>query len=176
MGRSSLRHNREIYGIDSAGECAWQHGEVANDDWPYCQDGVRVTDAVVVDALTIQITFSACVSIASVVGIDFRKNLGTWTQVQSSAKISDTVWQFTLPGGQDILPGDDVDWRYEGGTDSIVDCEAPPVDVGALGPVNVQNGLVLAGGFVLLESGGMDIVLVEDDDDGTAGIQVEDEV
>lgn len=30
MPRSSTRHDREIYGIDSAGESAWEHGEIPN--------------------------------------------------------------------------------------------------------------------------------------------------
>lgn len=176
MGRSSLRHNREIYGMDSAGECAFQHGEQANDEWPYCDTGVRVADAEVLDETTLQITFSECVSVPSMVGVDYRINQGTWAQCLSVAKISDTVWDFNVQGGTTIMAGDDVDWRYQGGSDSILDCEAPPVDAGPLGPVNVQNTLVLAGGLFLLEEGGASIVLVEDDDDASAGIEVEDQI
>lgn len=174
MGRSSTRHKREIYCVDAAGETPDMHGEIGNDPCPGAYNPVGS----VKDGSTLAITFGACVAIdcagGAVTGIEYRVNTDSpdWTQVAGCTTISGTEYEFdTTPTV--VQAGDVVEWRYVGGSGTIVDCNEAE-DVGDLGPIILNNPLVLAGGFVLLETGGADIALVEDDTDDTAGIQLED--
>ena len=125
----------------------------------------------VVTTTTIRITFSACVSIpAADASIQYRINGGTWTQCGTPTEISPNIWEFTTAI---IDPGDVVDWQYTGETDAIVDCTPDANDIGPEQLLGLDNPLVLAGDFVLMESGGLDIALVEEDPDQTEGVQVE---
>lgn len=132
--------------------------------------GVSALFGTVLDASTIQATFSACVSISGVTGIEYQVDGGAWLACTGVAKVSDTVWNFDITPGT-IDPGDVVRWRYLGGSDTVVDCE----EAEDIGPqeIVVNNPLVLAGDFILLETGGTDIMLVEEDPDGTEGVQTE---
>ena len=168
MARSSTRHAREIYCVDSAGETPDMHGEIGNDP---CPGGYR-PEGVVTDASTVTVTFQTCVSITGATGIEYRVNGGAWTEVAGVVEVSTTEYQFDVTPTA-ILAGDTVEWRYIGGSDTIQTCDTPAEDVGDLGPILVNNPLVLAGDFVLLETGGADIVLVEEDTDGSAGVQTE---
>ncbi len=171
MGRSSTRHKREIHCIDSAGEHPWEHGEVGND----CPNGggpPTVYSGIVIDGDTVQLTFTGCVSVVQDAGINVRINTGTWLEVTNAVEISAAVWQFDLVSGGPIVAGDIVEWQYVGALDSILDCEVPPEDIGAQGPIALTNPLIPAGAFMLSEDAG--IVLVEDDVDETAGIFLED--
>ena len=132
--------------------------------------GPRAVAGIVLTETTIQIRFSLCVTISANTGIQYRLNGGTWTTV-SGRSGSDTTWVFTTAT---INPGDDVDWRYVGGSNSIRDC-VDSEDIGNQ-QLNVVNPLVLAGDFVLLETGGMDIVLLEDDVAQEDGIKLENAV
>jgi hypothetical protein len=129
--------------------------------------GPKPVAGVVSDANTLRITFSQCVSISSNAGIEYRIDAGAWTQVASRTSVSDTVWNF---GTVAISPGDDVRWRYTGGG-SIVDCENAE-NIGEQ-EIPVQNPLELQGDYILLETGGTDIVLVEEDIADTDGVQTE---
>ena len=132
--------------------------------------GVSALFGTVLDTSTIQVAFSACVSISGVTGVEYQVDGGAWVSCTGVTKVSDTVWNFDITPGT-IDPGDDVRWRYLGGSDTIVDC-AEAEDIGPQELV-VNNPLVLAGDFILLETGGTDIMLVEEDPDGTEGVQTE---
>lgn len=133
--------------------------------------GPKPASGIVTDATSIQITFTQCVNITGVTGIEYQINGGAWTQVTAVAKVSDTVWDFTVGT---ITAGDEVNWRYVGGSGTIVDC----VDASDIGDqqIPVTNNLVLAGNYILTEEGGASILLVEEDTDGSAGVHTEEAV
>ena len=131
--------------------------------------GARATSGVVIDANTVEIRFSKCVSISANTGIEVDIDGAGFVQVTGNAKVSDTVWRFTTGT---IMAGDTVQWRYVGGSNSIVDCDKAE-DIGDQG-VNVVNDLMLEGNFWLLETGGRDIFLLEDDSTGEDGWLTED--
>ena len=134
MPRSSLRHNREIQGYDSAGETPDQHGEIGN-----LPQGLKVR-AVALSPTGIEVTFSQCVSVGALTGIEYQINGGSWVQVTGETKMTDTVYRFVVSG---ISLGDTVLWRYVGGSGSIVDCNAA-ADVGDLqAPVTVPAVLAI---------------------------------
>ena len=118
--------------------------------------GPQALFGVVIDANTIRITFSQCVTISGTTGLEYNIDGGAWAPVTGSAG-SDTVWDFTTGV---IDPGDIVRWRYAGGSDTIVDCD-DSADIGAQ-EAPVDNPLVLTGDFILLELGGTSVLLLED--------------
>lgn len=132
--------------------------------------GVTAVAGTAIDLSTIQIRFSLCASVVGVTGVEYQINGGAWTACTGALEVSDTLWNFDITPAT-IDPGDAVRWRYLGGTNTIVDCE----EAEDIGPqeVAVANPLVMAGDFVLLEVGGTEIALVEEDPDGTEGVEVE---
>lgn len=123
----------------------------------------------VLTSTTIKIVFTQCADISATTGIEYEIDGGAWTPVLGTLEISETEWQFTTGN---IDPGDFVSWRYIGGSDSILDCQESE-DIGDQGPVPLDNPLVLAGDFMLLETGGMSIFLTEDDVDLSSGVEQE---
>lgn len=178
MGRSSLRHCREIYCVDSAGETPFMHGEVGNDPCPGVYNPYGFING---DGEGVTIFFNACVDIncgAALTGIQYRIN-GTapdWTIVAGCQKNADNEYEFSiLPDVAEL--GDVVEWRYVGGNDVILDC-VEGNDVGDLGPIILQDDALLGGPFIAMETGGSDIILLEEDD-GTGvpeGIYTEDQI
>lgn len=73
--------------------------------------------------------------------------------------------------GPTIDPGDEIVWSYDDSGGCIESCDGEPI--GDQGPIYIDNPLALDGYFILLESGGMDIVLVEEDTADTDGITLE---
>lgn len=131
--------------------------------------GVSAISGVVIDANTTQITFTPCVHVNTTTGVQVNIADSGWSSVSGFSDLSTTVVRFTHAFPVD--PGDSVRWRYLGGTDSLVDCDEGE-DIGPQ-EIAVNNPLVLAGDFVLMETGGVDIALVEEDPDGTEGVEVE---
>lgn len=119
--------------------------------------GPQAFAGLVTDATTIRVLFTLCVNVAGPTGIQYQIDGGTWTQVTSVAKINDTTYDFTVGA---INPGEVVRWRYVGGSDTIVDCK-DAADIGDQ-EIPVENPLVLAGDHILLETGGMSVLLLED--------------
>ena len=130
--------------------------------------GVRAYAIDLVDPDRVRIYFSACVNAASFTGIETRVNNGVWQQVTGVVKVNDQIYTWQSATG--FTGGDIVQWRYLGGTDSIVDC-VDSEDIGEQGPLT--EVAVLAGDYILLETGGSDIILLEDDATQTDGIQLE---
>jgi hypothetical protein len=121
----------------------------------------------VLDGSTVEILFSQCVSISAATGIEVEVN-GAWAEVVAVSEFSETVWRFTP--AVVIEPGDVVRWRYIGGSGTILGCDDSE-DIGDQ-TVEVTNPLVLPGDYVLLEVGGVSVILLEDasvsPDDGLA--------
>lgn len=121
--------------------------------------GPRATVGVVTTSTGVEITFSSCVNVSGLTGVEVQIEGGAWVQVTGETKMSDTVYQFVTPN---IDPGDEVRWRYVGGSNTILDCDGAD-DIGDQ-EIPVQNSLALAGNFVLLSVGGKDVLLLSDDD------------
>ena len=135
--------------------------------------GPRAYAGLVLDENTVQISFSQCVVVNTPATCQIRLNGGTWENCTGAVDTGGgLVWTFTNAVAQTINPGDDVDWRYTSGSSGIVDCRDSE-DIGDQ-EITVDNPLVLAGDFILLENGGMDILLLENDPgDDSQGIQLE---
>ena len=137
--------------------------------------GPRAVSGLVLDGDTVQIRFSLCVNVATPASCQIQIDGGTWENCTAAVDAgSGVLWNFTNAVAQTIDPGSTVVWRYTSGSSGIVDCSESE-DIGDQ-QVNVDNPLVLAGDFVLLESGGMDKLLLEDDVDDTSGVQLENAV
>lgn len=134
--------------------------------------GPRPISGVVANPNEVIINFSQCVVISGVARI-FIEIDGDSLVAASSSKVTATQWKFTST--TTIEPGDVVQWRYIGGLDTIIDCKEGDDIAGDLEEMSipVSNPLVLAGDFILLETGGKDIVLLEDDIDASSGINTE---
>lgn len=126
------------------------------------------TGGLVTESNEVTIYFSACVVISGTTGIEVNIDDGGWVEVSGYSQVSDTIVEFTVGS---IAPGDTVQWRYAGGSGTLVDCEESE-DIGDQF-INVDNPLELAGDFILLETGGSDIVLLEYDVDATNGALTE---
>ena len=128
---------------------------------PYLVSGgvteLRARSGIALDANTVRVTFSQCVDITDLTGIQVNIAGGGWEEVAAVASGSGTAWEFTTTTA--IASGDSVEWQYLGAEDSIVDC-VEAVDVGALGPITLSNPLT--GTYLLLESG--DNLLLESGD------------
>ena len=74
--------------------------------------------------------------------------------------------------GLGIQPGDDVYWRYDDADSCLIDRDNSDPLI-SQGPLPIRNDLVLEGDFIILETGGTDIMLVEEDTGDTDGVQVE---
>ena len=131
--------------------------------------GPRAASGTVIDANTVEIRFTQCVVVSSVVGVEITIDGAGWG-AGAFSDISDTVIRFTV--STTIQPGDVVRWRYLGGFDSIIDC-SDSADIGAQ-EIPVTNSLVLAGNFVLLSVGGKEITLLSNDVAQTEGVQTAD--
>lgn len=147
------------------GQCVTSLGNAYSTGGPL--SGVSAIRGVVVTETTVDISFVPCVTSSGITGIEIGIE-GVWTPVSGAAQQSTTVVRYTVAA---IDPGDVVQWRYLGGSDSLVDCDEGEDIAEQL--VTVTNDLVLAGDFVLMQSGGMDIVLVQEDPDGTEGVEVQ---
>lgn len=131
--------------------------------------GVTAYAGIVVDDTTVQVYFTVCVDISGTTGIELSINEGAWTELTLPVEVSGTVWQFTST--VTIEAGDTLRWRYVGGSDTITDC-AGSEDIGDQ-LLDVDNAL-MAEMMMLLETGGNDFVLLEDDIDGSAAALTED--
>lgn len=134
--------------------------------------GVTATRGVVIDENTVDIYFVPCVTSNSQTGIRLSIesiNGGNGFNVSTASQQSSTIVRYTF--APIVSPGDIVKWRYLGGSNSLVDCDEGE-DIGPQ-DASVANDLVLAGDFILMQSGGMDIALVQEDPDGTQGIYVQ---
>ena len=131
--------------------------------------GPRAASGIVIGAIGVELRFTHCVDILGLTGIDVQIAGGAWTQVTGETEMSDTVYRFVTPN---IDPGDDVRWRYIGGSNSIVDCDNAE-DIGDQ-EIAVNNPLVLVGNFVLLSVGGKEITLLSNDVAQTEGVQTSD--
>ncbi len=119
--------------------------------------GARAIRGEVSEALgPVSIFFSAPVSVPCLTGIVITLDGAPVTGL-SVAKVSDTQFDFTFD--QEVIAGDIIVWAYAGGNDCILDQKAD--DIGDQS-VNVVNNVVMAGAFVLLETGGRDTLLTED--------------
>ena len=120
---------------------------------------------VVLTANSVQVTFSSCVDITAVTGIQVNIDGAGWEVVAAVASGANTVWVFTTTST--IAETDTVQWQYLGAVDSIVDCIGA-IDVGALGPISVSNPIdVTAPSLVSAEVGTVAnniFVLVFDED------------
>lgn len=133
-------------------------------------DGARAISGVTESEFTILITFSQCVNISGPqYATLWRESTGSSTTLTAVEKVSDTVWRYTTNVA--LTPGDTLKWSYEAGFGVITDCkEGEDLEDQT---VSVSNTLVLGGHLILLESGGMDIILVEEDTADTDGIILE---
>lgn len=131
--------------------------------------GPKAVQGIVLNETTVQIRFTQCVNVATPGTCEIQIDGGAWTPCTNAVDAgAGKLWDFTVAT---INPGETVIWRYVSGSSGVVDCEES-IDIGDQ-QVNVDNSLVLAGDFILLESGGMDIILLEDDVADTEGIQLE---
>lgn len=134
--------------------------------------GPRAFGGTVLDANTAQIQFSQCVNVATPTTCQIQIDGGTWENCTAAVDAGNGVlWNFTNAASQTFQAGDAVKWRYTSGSSGIVDCQKSE-DVGDQ-QVTVDNPLVLAGDFILLESGGRDMLLLENDTDQTQAVQLE---
>ena len=172
MSVRSQRHLRHFRCIDSADETAPQHNEDSAQGSCPGLSPPSASSGIVLDENTVVVTFDGCVVVSGTTGIEYRVNIGVWTEVAGYTEVAPSVWSFDVTPTA-ILAGDVVEWRYVGGYNSIQTCDDPAEDIGAQGPLLLNNPLVVAGDFILLETGGADIVLVEEDTDGSAGVQTE---
>ena len=135
--------------------------------------GPQPDSAVVFDATTVKVTFGDCIANFGVTpfGITLfvsSDNGSSWTEPAILVSIISPVVTITVTGDP-IQPGDLVRVGYV--APGINDCEdgEPIADFN----IPADNGLELAGDHVLLESGGVAIVLVEADVDGTNTVTLE---
>lgn len=89
----------------------------------------------------------------------------------SAVFFADEGKRVVIQVGPTIEPGDEISWSYDDTNGCIVSCDDE--EIGDQGPLDVRNGLVLAGDFILTEEGGSSIILVEEDIDETDGINTE---
>ena len=154
------------------GQCVTSVGNAYSTGGPL--SGVSAIRGVVVTETTIDIYFVPCVAVpnpSEQPGVELSINGGDWFGGLVASVQSPSVVRYVL-FGQSISPGDDVKWRYQGLQQTLVDCDEGE-EIGFQQLVTVTNDLVLAGDFVLMQSGGMDIVLVQEDPDGTEGVEVQ---
>ena len=134
--------------------------------------GPRAYAGIVEDGNKARISFSQCVNVATPASCQFQIDGGAWENCTAAQDAGDgLLWEFTNAVTQTFQPGSVVIWRYTSGSSGIVSCSKSE-DIGDQ-QVNVDNPLVLAGDFILIETGGMDKLLLENDNDDTLGIQVE---
>ena len=117
---------------------------------------------------SVEVRFTSCVTIGANTGIELQIDEGAWQAVTGRAGSGST---YTFVPATAIAAGDVVRWPYIGGSGSILDCEDSE-DIGNQ-EIPVENPLVLAGDFVLLETGGSQVVLVEEDVDETNAVELE---
>lgn len=82
--------------------------------------GPRAISAIALSSTGIEITFSSCVNVIGLTGIETSLNGGPWVQCTGEIKMSDTVYRFTC---QAFTSADELRWRYVGGSGTIVDCD-----------------------------------------------------
>lgn len=129
--------------------------------------GPRAVHGTVDTATSITINFTQCVNITAATGIEYSIDGGAWTAVTAPTG-STTTWSFTVGT---VAGGDEVRWRYTAGSNTIVDCDGSQ-DIGGQ-QLTLNNTVPLIADFILLETGGADIILVEEDIADTDGIQTE---
>ena len=122
---------------------------------PLVQCGPRAQTLAVDDSTTLRVTFSECVSISGTTGIEYSINGGAWAEVAGTAKVSDTVWTFTI--GTPLSDGDTVSWRYVADSGSIVDC-VDAEDIGQQGPLSYTLPAGVSLVFHALDKDGADVM------------------
>ena len=120
--------------------------------------GPRARSGLVLDATTLQITFTKCVAISATTGFEYQIGDGAWTEVAAFAEADPpgdgTVWEFTTGAIPDLTQ---VRWRMAEG--AAVDCdegEDVPAATLLMGNVLVLDNLILLedlDGYVLDETG-----------------------
>lgn len=132
-------------------------------------DGASAIRGITEDEFSFLIYFNRCVDISGPQYATLTRESGGTTTLTSVQKVSDKIWRYTT--NVPIVAGDKLTWEYESGWGIITDCkdgvELPDQSV------DVANNLMLAGYHFLLESGGIDILLVEEDTADTDGIILE---
>ena len=129
--------------------------------------GPRAVHGIVDTATSITVNFTQCVNITAATGIEYSIDGGAWAAVTSPTG-SGTTWSFTIGT---VVAGEEVRWRYTAGSDTIVDC-IDSEDIGNQ-QLTLSNTVPLLGDFIVLETGGADIILVEEDIAATDGVQKE---
>ncbi len=135
--------------------------------------GPRPDIGTVVDPNTIKLTFTDCLALDGVdpygIAVFLSDDNGqSWDSTAVNVSLVSPAMTITVVPAIGI--GDLVRVTYTG--PGLVDCEdsEPLEDF----DVPIDNPQVFADAYILLETGGADIVLIEDDEDDTAGIELED--
>ena len=118
--------------------------------------GVIPSSASVVDDIHITVNYTSCANVVTLANIQVQIDGGAWVSVTSVSGSPGPSHTYVC---QSIAAGSIVRIRASSG--SLNDCETPanPIDSW---DIPVQNGLELAGNFMLLETGGSDTFLLED--------------
>lgn len=138
-------------------------------------DGARAIRGVVeANGVTISISWTQCVqdgnACATPRGMTVTRLPGEDLPITAVFYVDDGK-RLVVQVGPTIEAGDEIVWSYDDSGGCIESCDGEPI--GDQGPITVDNPLMLAGDFILLESGGADIILVEEDTLDTDGIKVE---
>ena len=118
--------------------------------------GVRAASALVLSDTTVQVNFTGCATVVTVAQVQIQIDGGDWVNATEAAGSPGTAHVYTVPT---INAGDVV--RIRGAAGALTDCASPAEDVDTW-EIPVQNTLELPGDFILLESGGSDMFLLED--------------
>lgn len=118
--------------------------------------GVKPSSASVTDATHVTVNYTACADVVTLSDIQVQIDGGAWVAVTAVSGAPGPVHVYTC---QTIVAGDVVRIRAAGG--ALEDCETVPNAIDSW-DIPVHNGLVLAGNYILLETGGSDTILLED--------------
>lgn len=134
--------------------------------------GAKPISGIVNTATQITLTFSQCIQdkttpCANPKGISVTAD--GIAQTVTNVAVSDTSMEITV---NTIEAGDVVKVSYDDTNACFEEC-ADGDPVAPFTDYPVDNPLVIAGDFILMETGGSDILLTEDDIDGTSGVQTE---
>lgn len=118
--------------------------------------GVRPVSAAATDATHITVNYTACAAVVTLAQIEIQIDGGAWQPVTAVSGSPGSVHVYTVPT---MVAGDVV--RIRAAVGALEDCDVPANPIDAFN-IPVANDLVLAGDFILLESGGADVILLED--------------
>ena len=134
--------------------------------------GAKPINGIVDSETQITLTFSQCIEDKTTPCAHPKKVTVTADgalQNVTNVVVSDITMTITV---STIQAGDEVKVSYDDTDGCFVECaDGDPVAGFTDYPVN--NPLVIEGDFILMETGGSDIILTEDDIDGSSGVQTE---